>query len=387
MADRPNWYGDHPPACTCWRCNEGRGTRIRQSSPVSHEPPRRRPPPKYTRPLEPPPQLPGDQPPSYMEPEKPSNPWTWILGGSGVLLLLATVILFTTDCEDDIASRTSRTSFTPTPTPTQTPTLTSTRSYPVPTSSPGLTRTPRPTPTRIPMVVPATTPTAIPTPPSIPVHTLVYTPTSSPSLTATPVPTPVPTQASTHIPTPTPVAAPFPGGTPLDAAVIYSLVIQLTNEERIALGLSALREDMAITAIALSHSANMSQTRILSHTLDGQNSTDRALAAGYDCKADRGDGSYTYGLSENIAMSPRVRTWTTTTKGGRTVSTEPTSFRSSSEIAQDLVTGWMNSPGHRANILDPYATRIGVGIYIHREAEYGNTSERVWATQNFSDCK
>ena len=21
---RRNWYSDHPPSCTCWRCNEGR---------------------------------------------------------------------------------------------------------------------------------------------------------------------------------------------------------------------------------------------------------------------------------------------------------------------------------------------------------------------------
>lgn len=130
----------------------------------------------------------------------------------------------------------------------------------------------------------------------------------------------------------------------------------------------------------------MAVSGVLSHTLRGQNPTDRAIAAGYDCRAYRGDGSFTYGLSENIFEYPRIRVWTTTTIGSRVVSVEPTSYKSSLEMADAIVSGWLNSPGHRANILDPYATRIGVGIYIKREIEHGYISETVWATQNFSEC-
>ena len=45
------------------------------------------------------------------------------------------------------------------------------------------------------------------------------------------------------------------------------------------------------------------------HELDGEDPTDRALDAGYDCRAYRLDGSYSYGLSENIAEHPRVTQW------------------------------------------------------------------------------
>ncbi len=38
-----------------------------------------------------------------------------------------------------------------------------------------------------------------------------------------------------------------------------------------------------------------------------------------------------------------------------------------SEIATNLVESWMNSPGHRANILNPDYTHIGVGI-VHAAA-------------------
>jgi uncharacterized protein YkwD len=44
--------------------------------------------------------------------------------------------------------------------------------------------------------------------------------------------------------------------------------------------------------------------------------------------------------------------------------------------ADQLMTMWMNSPGHRANILNPGFTRIGVGAVR-------TTSGRWWATQDF----
>ena len=173
----------------------------------------------------------------------------------------------------------------------------------------------------------------------------------------------------------------------MDAAKIYTSVIRHTNEARVASGLPPLVEDIAISEIAYIHSANMAASGVLSHTFRGQDPTDRALAAGYDCKAFRTATSYTYGLSENIYKSPRIRLWTSWTLAGVLTRTEPTEFiRSSEEMADALVSGWLNSPGHRANILDPYATRIGVGIYIKREIEHGYISETVWATQNFSEC-
>ena len=43
---------------------------------------------------------------------------------------------------------------------------------------------------------------------------------------------------------------------------------------------------------------------------------------------------------------------------------------------QDLVNGWMNSPEHRSNILNPDYTHLGVGIALNRGVMY--------ATQNFT---
>jgi uncharacterized protein YkwD len=47
------------------------------------------------------------------------------------------------------------------------------------------------------------------------------------------------------------------------------------------------------------------------------------------------------------------------------------------DIMYEANTGWMNSPGHRANILNPTMTQLGVGIYLNP----GRT--RYYATQVF----
>ena len=68
----------------------------------------------------------------------------------------------------------------------------------------------------------------------------------------------------------------------------------------------------------------------------------------------------------------------------------PTTSHSDKTMAFALVQGWMNSPGHRKNILDSDARRIGVGVAIkeHEIAKSGDLiQETVFATQNFSGCQ
>ncbi len=35
--------------------------------------------------------------------------------------------------------------------------------------------------------------------------------------------------------------------------------------------------------------------------------------------------------------------------------------------AQDVMNGWMNSPGHRTNILSTYTTEIGIGVVANAQ--------------------
>ena len=160
-----------------------------------------------------------------------------------------------------------------------------------------------------------------------------------------------------------------------------------TNAVRQRADLDPFVYDPDISAIARAHSEKMVRFG-LTHVIQGKDPTDRALAAGYDCRAFRGDGSYSYGLSENVAEHPRVTEWSGVGFSGGPTTWRPVEFDSDSRaMALGLVEGWMESPGHRANILDREARKIGVGVAITEAPENGWTHETVFATQNFSACR
>ena len=104
-------------------------------------------------------------------------------------------------------------------------------------------------------------------------------------------------------------------------------VVSLTNAHRAAHGLRPLADDATLTVAAQAYSEDMVARRFYSHTSpEGTQPWDRARAA----------GSTHLGIGENIACGQR----------------------SPAEVVQ----GWMDSPGHRANILKPDFTHIGVGF-------------------------
>lgn len=118
-------------------------------------------------------------------------------------------------------------------------------------------------------------------------------------------------------------ARPF---TPDGLRRLASEVIALTNAERAAARLAPLVPDPRLTAAAQAHSDDMVARDFYAHTSpEGRQPWDRAATAG---AAHRGIG-------ENIACGQRG--------------------------PAEVVRGWMNSPGHRANILKPDFTHIGVG--------------------------
>ncbi|MET7300673.1 CAP domain-containing protein [Embleya sp. NPDC005575] len=104
-------------------------------------------------------------------------------------------------------------------------------------------------------------------------------------------------------------------------------VVSLVNQERAKAGCSALTVNTKLTAAALQHSQDMAAHANMSHTgSDGSDPGERITRAGYTWK--------TYG--ENIAYGYST--------------------------AQQVMTGWMNSPGHRQNILNCAFKEIGVGL-------------------------
>jgi hypothetical protein len=114
-------------------------------------------------------------------------------------------------------------------------------------------------------------------------------------------------------------------------------LLRLTNAERSQRGLSALTLNSQLGQAAQNHAADMAQQNYFSHT--GQNGSsmgDRIKATGY---------SYAY-AGENIAAGQQT--------------------------PAAVLNSWMNSQGHRENILNPNFTEIGFGYSHSTQSDYGH---------------
>ena len=149
-------------------------------------------------------------------------------------------------------------------------------------------------------------------------------PTATPKPVPTVTPKPVPTATPKPTPTPTPVpSAPVKG---IDNLAYEKKVVELVNIERAANGLSALNLNSGLSDVARAKSQDMCDNKYFSHTSPTYGSP-------FDMMKSFGISYRTAG--ENIAMGYRT--------------------------PEAVVDGWMNSPGHRANILNNSFTQIGVG--------------------------
>lgn len=115
---------------------------------------------------------------------------------------------------------------------------------------------------------------------------------------------------------------------PTDTAVNFEKeVIRLTNVERSKAGLPALAANPSITKVARLKSQDMANKGYFSH---------QSPTYGSPFQMMQSFGLRFSAAAENIAYGQRT--------------------------PQEVVTAWMNSPGHRANILSRSCSQIGVGM-------------------------
>ncbi|KAG7383020.1 hypothetical protein PHYBOEH_010149 [Phytophthora boehmeriae] len=127
----------------------------------------------------------------------------------------------------------------------------------------------------------------------------------------------------------------------LPSQYVYAMLDRV-NKERAANGKKALCMNAKLTAASTRHSNDMASKNFMSHTgSDGSTMTSRVTATGYKWNA----------LAENVAAGQRD--------------------------VDAVVNAWMNSAGHRANILGDY-TMFGTA-YAYSD---GSTYKHYW-TQNF----
>jgi hypothetical protein len=118
-------------------------------------------------------------------------------------------------------------------------------------------------------------------------------------------------------------------GSPLSAAVISAILVQLTNEDRGTNNLATLEVNPTLVAIAQAKADDMAKNGYFAHTSpDGKDPW-------YWFK----QGGYTFSYAgENLAID----------------------FSDSS----DVEVAWMNSPKHRANILSEHFRQIGIATAV-----------------------
>jgi len=156
----------------------------------------------------------------------------------------------------------------------------------------------------------------------------------------------------------------------IDPFNLEARIHELINAEREKKKLRPLKFEERLAQIGRLHSRDMFDRKFFDHIdPNGKGPTARGRARGYTCR--RFQGEYiTEGLSENIFQN---NLYNRVIFHGKEATYE---WNTTEDIAQSTVKGWMNSFGHRHNILMPTFQREGIGVYIA-------PNDQVFITQMF----
>ena len=137
------------------------------------------------------------------------------------------------------------------------------------------------------------------------------------------------------------------GTTNVSTQTFEDQVVELLNGERRQAGCAPLALAPELTSAAIEHSADMANHDFFAHTgSDGSSPWDRMDRAGYAWLS----------AAENIAAS--------------------------ASTPAEVVAMWMNSPGHRANILNCSLHDTGLG-YVRLDDDTGSVNYHTYWTQVF----
>jgi uncharacterized protein YkwD len=156
-----------------------------------------------------------------------------------------------------------------------------------------------------------------------------------------PIAPPTPTEPAKPVASPEPTPAPVTPTSTNQQDLFDQEILNLVNQERAKVGADPLKINEQLDVAADLHTLDQASMNNMSHTgSNGSNLGDRIKDAGYLFSSAGENVAYGYG------------------------------------DAATVVTGWMNSEGHRQNILNPGYTEIGIGY------AQGANGQPFW-TQDF----
>lgn len=135
----------------------------------------------------------------------------------------------------------------------------------------------------------------------------------------------------------------------LEAAIFYA-----ANEQRVLHGVAAFRYSEGLRRAARTHSQDMATFGFFSH----KNPHDPTRRTPFERMALQGVSGGSW--AENIAM---------TSVGRHTYLS----------VADEIISLWMKSPGHRRNMLNPRMLYLGCGVHSNQDPHF-----QILATQDFS---
>jgi len=140
--------------------------------------------------------------------------------------------------------------------------------------------------------------------------------------------------------------------------IIETRVFKLVNAERVKHGLSPLQNSETLTLIARNHSRDMVKRSYTSHVNpDGLDPTARAKKAGFNTDKKIKNG-IRRGVGENIYEHQAIMV-----EDGihKPIIDKPFT------VSEKAIDGWMNSPGHRKNIMNEGYTKVGTGVSVSKD--------------------
>ena len=144
------------------------------------------------------------------------------------------------------------------------------------------------------------------------------------------------------------------------ASPLELYAVDLINAERDPAGLQPVHIEVHLNSAAQSHADWMAEERDISHTGENHSTpTDRIEASEFPLQG------ASWHLTENVAY-----------KGISGSVTE--------DDMEEVHAALMNSEAHKANILDPEVSYIGVGLSVGQVETSGGLQDAVFATHNFA---
>jgi uncharacterized protein YkwD len=159
----------------------------------------------------------------------------------------------------------------------------------------------------------------------------------------------------------TPSSATGPAGDNLNETRIESLVVQELNRKRDRRDIHRLTAHPGLSSVAGEYAETMAEYGDSGHELGGTTPQQRYLQSDVACRYTGENAAKTWYQTEFDTLSDTYY------------------FANATELANGLISQWMDSQGHRRNMLSERHTAVGVGIEIVEE----DGRWAVYAVQDF----